>query len=134
MAALSHLDRLSALTLVDRIPLPTLVIGGDEGDIVHLNVACLNMLGHRDGGRLVGRPVTEIAGPKCRCTRPRDQIELLRHRVGAIMTWQHALGHDVSTVVSPVLQMRLFDPLLVVGLIELTESLDGSSLLDRMAQ
>ena len=129
---MTHLDRLSALALVNRMPVPTLVIGADEGDILHLNVALLNMLGHRDGGRLLGRPVTELVGPQCRCTRPRDQIELLRHRVGAIMTWQHAAGHDVNAVVSPVLQMRPFDPLLVVGLIELNESCDGSSLLARI--
>ena len=133
-AALSHLDRLSALALVNRLPVPTLVIGGDDGDIVHLNTACLNMLGHDDGGPLLGRPVTEIAGPRHRCTRPRDQIESLNCRVGSVMTWQHAQGHDVSTVVSPILKMRLFDPLLVVSLIELTEPLDDTSLLDRITR
>ena len=133
-AALSHLDRLSALTLVNRLPVPTLVIGGDDGDIVHLNTACLNMLGHDDGGPLLGRPVTDIAGLRHRCTRPRDQIELMHYRVGSVMTWQHAQGHAVSTVVSPILKMRLFDPLLVVSLIELTEPLDDTSLLDRIAR
>lgn len=131
VAALSHLDRISALRLVDCMPVPTLVIGGDDGDIVHLNTACLNMLGHRDGGPLLGRPLTEIAGARCRCARLRDQIELLHHLVGSIMTWQHAQGHDVSTVVSPILEMRLFDPLLVVGVVELTAPLGGSPPPDR---
>lgn len=133
-AALSHLDRLSALALVNRVPVPTLVIGGDDGDIVHLNTACLNMLGHDDGGSLLGRPITEIAGLRHRCTRPSDQIELMHCRVGSVMTWQHAQGHDVSTVVSPILKMRLFDPLLVVSLIELAEPSDDISLLDRIAR
>lgn len=128
VAALSHLERLSALLLIDRTPVPTLVIGGAQGDIVHLNVACLNMLGHSDGGPLLGLPVTEIVGWDCRCTLPRDQIELLHYRVGSIMTWRHAEGRDVRTVVSPILHMRRFDPLLVVGLIEISDSVEGNAL------
>jgi hypothetical protein len=127
VAALSHLERLSALVLIDRTPVPTLVIGGALGDIVHLNVAFLNMLVHSDGGSLIGSPVTEIVGRDCRCTLPHDQIELFRLRVGSIMTWRHAQGHSVETVVSPILQMRRFDPLLVVSLIEISDGADGDS-------
>lgn len=125
---MSHLNQLSALTLVDRMPLSTLVLGGTDGDIVHLNPACLAMLGLHDAGRLLGGPVTEIVGPEFRCTHTRDQLELIHYRVGSIMTWRHRQGHAVSTIVCPVLKMRPFDPLLVVSLIELSNASVGAAL------
>jgi PAS domain-containing protein len=128
-----YLTQLPALELLSRLPVSVLGIS-DEGLIVYANEALLAMLGYVDTRRLYARPLTEITAAGSRCANPRDQIELLRSCAGTVTTWAHTAGHTVKALVSQPLLMRVFDPLLLVSLTDVTDwlrALDGRTVVNR---
>lgn len=103
---------------MSRFPSPVLAFD-DAGIIGYANEAFAAMLGYPDPGRLRGVAVNEIAGPETRCTLPVNQIELLDNQAGAVTTWTHTRGYPVSTIVSPTMRLRIFNPVAVLFLTEL---------------
>lgn len=117
-----YLQKLPALNLMDRFPAPVLAFDR-RGIIGYANDAFVAMLGYPDFEHLRGRMVNEIAGEESRCTSPTEQIELLGCREGSVTTWRHYCGHSVSTIVSPIMRLRVFDPLAVMALTQIARSL-----------
>lgn len=119
--AQGYLRQLPALTLLGRMPIPVLGISSD-GSLVYANQALLKLLGYSDFHQLRGRPMSEIT-QDIGCASPRDQLESLRSSAGMITSWKHAAGHSIKAIVSEPLLMRVFDPLLLVNLTDVTDCL-----------
>ena len=124
--AAGNLDGLPTHLVLSRLSVPVLGIGKD-GTIAYVNDACLAMLGYVDAQQLHGRHVSEITAPDSRCADPRDQVEQLRSRPGTVTTWLHADGHIITTEVTQPLLRRALDPLLVVCLTEVADTVSASS-------
>lgn len=123
-SATIYLQQLPALTLMDRLLTPVLAF--DRWAVIsYVNDAFVAMLGYRNCAQLRGIPVNEIAGPDSRRNLPADQVELLDHRAGATTTWEHARGHSVTTAVSPMMRLRVFNPLALMVLTEITSRAAG---------
>lgn len=113
--AIGHLEQLPALVLLNRLPIPMLAVS-DDGCIVFANPACQDMLGDT---AVANHPLnnylhTSVAGAT-------DSVAQLRHAAGTITDWQHAGGGTIKAVVSQPMLMRAKDPILLVGLTDVTE-------------
>lgn len=91
-----------------------MAVDGD-GRIRWANASCLTLLGY-DERDLAGRSASEIAGWDSRCSHPRDQIELFTDRVGGVVSWLHAGGRTVRTIILGMAQVPASVPFFVLAL------------------
>jgi PAS domain-containing protein len=115
---IGYLAQLSAETLLHRLATPMLAVC-DDGMILYANPACQAMLGHGDSA-LAGQPLnrfldvgSSISPPEC--------VQVLREAAGDVTTWCHPELGTVHAVVSQSVLRRADDPVLLVGLIDVTE-------------
>ena len=115
---MGYLEQLSAKTLLQRLAIPMLAVC-DDGVILYANPACEAMLGHGDNA-LAGQPLnrfldvgSSISPPEC--------VRVLREAAGDVTAWCHRELGTVCAVVSQSMLLRADDPVLIVGLIDVTE-------------
>lgn len=113
--AIGHLEQLPALVLLNRLPIPMLAVGND-GTIAFANPACQNMLGD---AAIAYRPLTHYLHTNA--TTAAESVAQLRQAVGSITDWQHASGSTIKALISPPMLMRAHDPILLIGLTDVTE-------------
>ncbi|WP_319452616.1 MULTISPECIES: PAS domain-containing protein [unclassified Mycobacterium] len=113
-----YLRALPALLLLDRIPTAMLGVGL-TGDIVYANPACADMLGHADAEAVPRLHLPELlVGHLDRS--PGDCVASLRF-AESIVSWNHADGHVIRTTVSAPLLLRKSDPLVLIGMMDVTD-------------
>ena len=115
---IGYLAQLTADALLHRLPTPLLAVC-DDGTILYANPACEAMLGHGDNA-LAGQPLnrfldvdSSISPPAC--------VQVLREAAGDVTAWCHPEQGTVRAVVSQPILLRADDPVLLVGLIDVTE-------------
>ena len=115
---IGYLAQLSANALLQRLPTPLLAVC-DDGMILYANPACEAMLG-QDDNALAGQPLnrfldvgSSISPPEC--------VQVLREAAGEVTAWCHPELGTVHAVVSQPMLLRADDPVLFVGLIDVTE-------------
>jgi PAS domain-containing protein len=114
-----YLHELPALILLDRLPTPTLATGLD-GVLIYTNPAFATMLGYPDTTALTEQPLPALlAGHSA--TPPRDCVTALRAARNVVISWLHAEGFPVRTVVSDALLVRATDPILLISITDITE-------------
>jgi nitrogen-specific signal transduction histidine kinase len=113
------LDQFPAVVLLNRISIPMLAVA-DDGMIVFANPACQVMLGAGKTS-INGQPLNRFLHVPA--AGASDSVAALREAAGEITTWQHARDEIVKAVVSAPLLMRAEDPILLVGLTDVTELL-----------
>jgi PAS domain-containing protein len=118
-SVVGYLDGLSARILLERLPIPALAVG-DDGIIAFANSACHTMLGHFEIS-IVGRPLTEFFG--IRATNAAQAARYLRDAADTTTVWMHPTNGMVKVVVSEPLLLRADDPVTLVTLTDITESL-----------
>jgi PAS domain S-box-containing protein len=111
------LEQLPAVVLLNRISIPMLAVA-DDGIIVFANPACQGMLGHAEDA-VTGQPLNHFL--HVTAISASDSVAALRDAAGQITAWQHARDEIVQAVVSQPLLMRAEDPILLVGLTDVTE-------------
>ncbi|MDT5326597.1 MAG: hypothetical protein QOF25_3749 [Mycobacterium sp.] len=115
-----YLHQLPALLLLDR--LPTAVLGvGHLGDIAYANPACAEMLGYADAKTVTRLHLPELLFGHSALT-PSDCVNTLRTAAG-IVGWNHAQDYVIRTMISPPLLLRDSDPLLLISITDVTDSL-----------
>lgn len=126
---LGYLQQLPAVVLLQRIQMPIIAVDSDS-IIIYANPACTAMLGYGGGG-LTGLPLSRlmITDP----TSPPLSANTLRALGGTITTWRHLDDGVIKVVISETMLLRTDDPIVLVGLTEVTERLwtygtDGSAL------
>jgi PAS domain S-box-containing protein len=121
-----YLRALPALLLLDR--LPTAMLGVElAGTIGYANPAYADMLGYADARLVTRLRLSELlAGLSDRS--PSECVAALRS-AESIVSWNHAQGHVIRTTVSAPLLMRQSDPMVLIGITDVTDWLwDGGSL------
>ena len=114
-----HLNKLPALILLDRLPIPMLA-GRLDGVVVYTNPAFATMLGHPDTITLIGRRLPALlAGHSA--TPPRDCVTALRAAPTVIVDWLHAEGFPVRSVISDAVFVRATDQIMLIGVTDITE-------------
>jgi nitrogen-specific signal transduction histidine kinase len=113
------LDQLPAVVLLNRISMPMLAVA-DDGMILFANPACQVMLGAGDTS-INGQPLNRFL--HVAAAGASDAVAALREAAGQVTTWQHTRDENVKAVVSQPLLMRAEDPILLVGLTDVTELL-----------
>ena len=114
-----YLYELPALLLLDRLPTPTLATGLD-GVLIYTNPAFATMLGYPDTTTLTEQPLPALlAGHSA--TPPRDCVNTLRAAGNVVITWLHAEGFPICTVVSDALLFRATDRILLISITDITE-------------
>lgn len=119
--ALGYLDRLPALVLLARLPVPVLAVEQD-GAVVHANPAFERMLGYpadqvRD--RTIGDLLQTVAPG-------RSAVAELRESPGKLVALEHRDGSTVRALVSKSVLERRDDPVTLVCFHDVTEQLwDG---------
>lgn len=126
-----YLEQLPAVVLLRRLPIPMLAVA-DDGIIVFVNPACQVMLGN-PGATITGQPLNHFL--QVNATTAPDGVATLRDAAGEVTTWLGADDEIIEVVVSQPLLVRAEDPILFVGLTDVTEWVwtTGSSPQDGMA-
>lgn len=115
---IGYLEQLTAKVLLDRLPIPMLAVCND-GTILFANAACQALLGHGDSA-VAGQPLNRFLAVGSRVGAA-ECARVLRAAGGAVTTWRHPRLGTVHTVVSQSLLLRADDPVLLIGLIDVTE-------------
>jgi PAS domain-containing protein len=116
--ALGYLGQLSSLTLLDRIPTPMIALGTD-GATIYTNSACAELLGYDDNTALAAQPLPALMADHAD-TSPRDCAARLASAEGSVTGWRHAAGFVVHTIVSGSLLEGADDPVLLVGMTDVS--------------
>jgi PAS domain S-box-containing protein len=116
--ALGYLEHLPALVLIDRLPIPIVALDA-VGDVIHANPAFEELLGY-DPGTLVGRPLQHLLFEPSDHQSP--HAILMGHR-GRPIALLHREGTPVQVVASDSVFLRRDDPLTLVSLHDITETL-----------
>lgn len=121
--ALGYLERLPALVLLARLPVPVLAVERD-GAVVHANPALERMLGYpadQIRGAAIGDLVQTVAPG-------RSAVAELRESAGKLVALGRRDGSTVRAVVSRSVLERKGDPVTLVCFHDVTEQLwDGFS-------
>jgi PAS domain-containing protein len=112
-----YLGQLPDGVLLNRMPMPMLAVA-NHGIIVFANPACQVMLGDPDT-TITGRPLNHFL--QVDVATASESVTALRQAAGKITTWQPAHEEIIKVVVSQPLLMRAEDPILLVGLTDVTE-------------
>ncbi len=114
-----YLEQLSALTLLDRLPVPIVAVSADGG-IVHANPAFEHMLGYESGA------MSEILFPDLLVQRPAMEEGLaatLRTWAGRLVELWHEDESVVRAVISSSALRRADDPVALVAFHDVTDQL-----------
>lgn len=111
------LERMPALVVLDRIPVPTLAITGD-GSILVANPAAAEMLGY-PGEALLAMKFQEIFGAPI----AGSAISALRAHAGQLVELAHADGSTVRAYMSGSALLRGDDPAALATFHDVTEEL-----------
>jgi PAS domain S-box-containing protein len=114
---IGFLKQLPALVLLQRLPMPMLAVCKD-GTILYANPAFAAMLGQTENG-LAGRPLNEFLVAD-RNSTPAECAETLRTASG-FTAWHHPHNGTVKAVSSQPVLTRSDDPVVLVGLTDITE-------------
>jgi hypothetical protein len=112
-----YIALLPDVALLSRLQMPVLAVARD-GIIVFANPACQIMLGEPDV-TVTGRPLNHFL-PVAAATAS-DGVATLRAAAGQLTTWQGAHDQIVRAVVSQPLLVHAENPILFVGLTDVTE-------------
>lgn len=112
-----YLDLLPDVALLSRLGMPVLAVARD-GVIAFANPACQLMLGY-PGVTITGRPLSHFL--HVTAATASDGVATLRAAAGQLTTWQGAHDQIVRAVVSEPLLVHVENPLLFVGLTDVTE-------------
>ena len=115
---IGYLAQLSADVLLQRLPTPLLAVC-EDGMILYANPACEAMLGH-DDNTLAGQPLNRFLDVDSSISPP-ECVQVLREAAGDVTAWCHPELGTVRAVVSQPMLLRADDPVLFVGLIDVTE-------------
>ena len=116
------LERLPALVLLQRLPVPALATD-EDGVIVHANPALERMLGY-DDRELHGRSITEFVAPDT-VTDGAGAVARLHDFAGKVIDLTHRDGYQVRAAVSRSELRRQDEPITLVCFQDVTESLWG---------
>jgi len=121
---LGYLERLPALVLLHRVPVPVLALDG-EGVVVHANAAFEKMLGYPDGA-LADRSITEFLDPESVASGP-DAVARLQECAGTVIDLRHWDGFVVRATPSRAVPQPAARTLILVCFHDVTEQLwDGA--------
>lgn len=121
--ASGYLSALPALLLLNRLTTSMLGVGL-TGNIVYANPACADMLGYTDA-----ETVTRLLLPELlvgHSDRSRSDCVASLRAAESPLSWNHADGHVIRTTVSAPLLLRKSDPLVLVGMMDVTDWLWAS--------
>ena len=119
---IGYIEQIPALTLLDRLPMAVIAVGLDDGAVVYDNPAAADLLGYPDARSVLERSLPALMASSG--ATPRDCVAELvaaHHADGSITEWNHADGYPVRTVTSNSILVRDDDPVLLVGLVDVTE-------------
>jgi PAS domain S-box-containing protein len=111
------LEQLPVVVLLNRISIPMRAVT-DDGVIMFANPAFQEMLGCGEAA-IIGRSLNHFLLPTV--TPAAEAVTALRAAAGQITTWRRADDETVHAVVSAPLLMRAEDPVVLVGLTDVTE-------------
>jgi PAS domain-containing protein len=115
---MGFLEQLPAVTLLDRLPTPIIAVGLEDGALVYANPASAELLGYADGAALTAQSLPALMAEHA-LTLPRDCIAVLV--ASAATFFNHTDGYLVRAIVSQPFLRRQDDPVLLVGLTDITE-------------
>lgn len=118
VSTIGFLEQLPAFALLQRLPMSVIAIDCD-GTIRYANPAAMAMLGYTEG-TLLDRPLTHflVFDPS---TPAAQVVNTLREAAGTVTTWRHEQEGVIKVIVSESMLLRADDPLLVVGLTDVTD-------------
>lgn len=122
---IDYLVQMPALTLLDRLPIPTIAVGPD-GVLIYANPACSRLFGHAERTALVGQSLSALLVGR-EHSPPHECLEALRAADGAVIDWFDTDGFPIRTVTSNPLLIRASDPVLLVAITDVTDSMWNSS-------
>ena len=117
---IGYIEQLPALTVLDRLPMPIIAVGLDDGAVLYANPAAANLLGYRDAPS-VNADSLSILMAEHPDIPSHDCVATLRNAHGSVVEWKHADGFLIRTIVSRSIFIRDDDPVLLVGLTDITE-------------
>ncbi|MCZ4588215.1 PAS domain-containing protein (plasmid) [Rhodococcus opacus] len=123
---LGYLERLPALVLLARLPVPVLAVERD-GAVVHANPAFERMLGY-PADQVQDRTIGDLLQTS---SPGRSAVAELRESAGKLVALEHRDGSTVRALVSKSVLERRDDPVTLVCFHDVTEQLwDGLSARD----
>ena len=115
--AAGYLRQLPSLNLLDR--LPTAMLGlGPHGEIAYANPAFAEMLGYPDPATTTRLELPKLLAGHEDLT-PVECVRILRTTT-SVIEWNHDYGYVLRTTLSSPLLMRATDPLLLIGINDVT--------------
>ena len=117
---IGYIEQLPARTVLDRLPMPIVAVGLDDGAVLYANPAAADLLGYPDAPSLNAHSLSTLMVEHPDIP-PRDCVATLHKAHGSVVEWNHADGFPVRTIVSRSIFIRDDDPVLFVGLTDTTE-------------
>jgi PAS domain S-box-containing protein len=119
-SSVGYLDQLPAVTLLQRLPVAVIAVAQDD-TVVYANPACEAMLGY-GSDELTGVPLSRLLVADA--TSPAGSAaKSPRAPVGTVTTWRHRRDGLIKVVVSNTTLLCADDPIVLLGLTEVTERL-----------
>jgi PAS domain-containing protein len=117
---IGYIEQLPALTVLDRLPMPIIAVGLDDGAVLYANPAAADLLGYPDAPSVYVHSLSTLMAENPDIPR-HDCVAALHQAHGSVVEWNHADGFLVRTIVSRSIFIRDDDPVLLVGLTDTTE-------------
>jgi PAS domain-containing protein len=117
---IGYIEQLPALTLLDRLSMPIIAVGLDDGAVLYANPAAADLLGYPDAPSVNAYSLSTLMAEQPDIP-PHDCVATLHKAHGSVVEWNHADGFLVRTIVSRSIFIRDDDPVLLVGLTDTTE-------------
>lgn len=119
---IGYIEQIPALTLLDRLPMPIIAVGLDDGAVVYTNPATADLLGYPDARSVNVQSLSSLMAAHAHA-RPSDCVAALNaaHTDGATIEWNHLGGFPIRTITSRFILVRDDDPVSLIGLVDVTE-------------
>lgn len=122
-STLIYLQQMPALTLMDRLQSPVVAVDS-IGAIGYVNGAFLALLGYYKAAQVTGLALDSFVVADGQAVAAAHS-ERVCGPIGSTVAWRHRAGYLVTTVVWPIVRLRVFDPFTVMVLTEAGATADG---------
>lgn len=120
LTRVGYIEQLPAITVLDRLPIAVIGVGLCDGAVIYTNPAAADLLGYPSVPSLNAQSLSSLMTARS-ITRPGDCVTELNSAHGVITEWNHADGYPIRTMTSRSILVRDDDPVLLVGLVDITE-------------
>lgn len=117
---IAYIEQLPALTVLDRLSMPIIAVGLDDGAVLYANPAAADLLGYPDAPSVNAHSLSTLMAEHPDIP-PHACVATLHKAHGSVVEWNHADGFLIRTIVSRSIFIRDDDPVLLVGLTDTTE-------------